>query len=557
MAQFEMKTLPELLGLNEDENPRSLKPGELRACNNAYRRDKSTGTRPGFPFDPDDYTSAISGTPVIQGIHEFRRNIDANRDLVVVAGGEVYKALSTKVTNATTTITSGKDNVWVFAEDKGRLYAAGGADGDEMWEWNGSASAVSPINILNGAGTPENIEPKYVFAKWGWVFAAGFYNVGTSALGTRSDDDPMTVRYPTLGTDYTAAANWNVANTIGYGGIGGVSGHGGDYITGFGQFEDNNGDWLLILTNRRIYTVTRTGVGTTGAEFAVADSIPNGCVHQRAFVSLGIDAGDAVYMSEKGIHSLRLSSQFGGREDTFLSEKIRKTFRGLNKSRLKFATGAYWPDEGIVTWAVSTGSSTTHDLIIALDVKNTQQLTPDNARFYVWHIGGGLAANVLAGGRGDDEVAYIYCGDNAGRVGRSDRDNFQDFGNGYPVSMSLHHDDFGLPGQSKTMGDMYVTIAPGGAYKPAFEYTYDFGTKGGVTGSISMTSAAENWGTMVWGVGKWGSANQVTVAKLYGLGSGETVSRSFSHGGSGEAFWISHIAQQVAVSGESSGIGDS
>ena len=75
---YQPQNTPVLNGLNEDENPASLLPGQLREATNAARLGNLTGTRPGLVRDTV-YDANITSNPAVQGIHEFRQGRDDGR----------------------------------------------------------------------------------------------------------------------------------------------------------------------------------------------------------------------------------------------------------------------------------------------------------------------------------------------------------------------------------------------------------------------------------------------------------------------------------------------
>jgi len=115
-------------GLVEEEHPTAVRPTDLLRARNCVRKGRTTGTRPGLTLTDADYNAAIAGTPGVQGIYEFRRNRDADRDLVTVADGVAYSDDSTALDKATNSvvISTGDDYHWTFATHADRMYAAGG-----------------------------------------------------------------------------------------------------------------------------------------------------------------------------------------------------------------------------------------------------------------------------------------------------------------------------------------------------------------------------------------------------------------------------------------------
>jgi len=543
---FKEVMLAPLLGLNEDENPQALRDTDLSVAINCWRLGGTTGTRPGIEREDsgDPYDAKLTGPPAdqnVQGMIEYRNNFDASADrhLVVVANGQIWRNDTTNITDALT-ITAGQNNLWTFAQHKNYLYAAGGASGDAFWVWDGVvANAATLVTFLNSGAS--QIDCKYVFQKWNFVFACGMN-------GTAAEDNPTIVRYSALGD----GASWPVANTIGgTAAIGGFNAYGNEYTTGFGSYTDNNGDYLMVGTNRAIYSILLTGDATN--PFFVQGEAANGFVSQRAYVSLGVDAGDAVYLSERGIHSLRQSQQFGAQENKFLTWGIRNTFKNLNRSRLKYASGAYWQEEGIVLFAVSSASSTTNDVILALDLKGVNELTSENAVWHIWKLSGGISPNILVAARDDDGQPYIYVGTTTADVCRFSREVYSDLGSSYPVEFQTKFFDFGAPMRDKCIGDCQVTIQPSGTHIPKMKYVYDFGRRQSTPRDLRLLSGGFILDSSVLDVDELGMENPTAINKVFGNGWGEAVALSFTHQGANEPFRVARIAMQVDLMGETQG----
>jgi hypothetical protein len=527
-------------GLNEDENPNTLQLGELLVAENVWRLGGTIGTRPGTVRDPDgDYDAAISGAPAVTGLFEFRRSFDSARVLVAVAGSNLYSTDSTTFTGAVT-VTAGQDNLWTFAEHKDQVFAAGGANGDSLWRWTGTgnAAAVTLQSDTNADGVADaNVDAKFIFQKWNYGFLAGMN-------GSVPDDNPMTVRYSALG-DMTS---WPIGNTIGgSSAIGGLSAYGGEFTTGLAEHTDNQGDWLLILTNRKLYSVLQTS--NPLSPFFIDSEIANGCVSQAAFVNLGTDSGDSIYLSEDGIHSLRQSQQHGARQDRFLSWKIRTTFRSLRRDRLKYASGAYDPDHGIVVFLVTTGANTAHDLLLVLDVKGQDEVTAENARWYRWRLSG-ISANRVVSARGVDGKRGIYLGTTNGNVLRFTLDRFDDLTVGYVARLQTHHDDLGAPGVVKVLGDIYMQLQPGGDYNPRVRAVFDFGQSPTESIPLDMQVGSEpSWGAISWNEFAWSSTNTTQRERVPGWGAGETISLEIVHAGTNQPFRIASLTYEARALG--------
>jgi hypothetical protein len=318
------------------------------------------------------------------------------------------------------------------------------------------------------------------------------------------------------------------------------------------SFRDNTGDYLMLLYNDHIQTVNLNPQSGFNVPFFVSDKIANGCVNQRAYVSLGLDAGDAIYMSERGVHALKQSQTHGTKSDTFISWKIRPFFKGLNRNRLKYAVGAYDFRNGRVLFAVTTGSNVTHDAILCLDVKDDDTITADNARWSIWYIGGSKSINELKMLRDENDVWRMHFGTTTGEVGYFNDDTFKDFGVSYVSRFQTAHDAMGSTLTSKNLGDVNVTLQPGGSYKPQINFHFDYGRNVSKNRYLKMAAiTGAEWGVDDWSQGVWAEGYATWSDKVYGSGSGSTVGFSIEH--QGDPFFISSIDYQIRITGETTG----
>lgn len=551
---FETYSISDFAGLNEDESPEKLADNELVVAENCCRFGSAFGTRPGSEREPaatGNYSAQLSGAKPILGICDFARPFTAGvraastqlaASLLVISDTKVYTDPSTTLTLAggvTISAAGSTPNFWTFAQHKNVWYAAGGQDGDSILRWPGSGN-VTAVTFQNAATT--NIDAKYITQKWNYGFLCGMN-------GTIAEDNPMIVRYSALG-DMT---NWPPGNTIGGDStIGGFDAFGDNWTTGFADYTDNYGDWLLVLTRRAIYGVLQQDIPQ--APFYVGSNgiIANGCVHQRAFVSLGQDSGDAVYISENGIHSLRQSQQFGGREEKFLSWKIRDTFANATKSKLQNACGAYWPDEGLVLFAIPFLGGSDNTLILALDTRGENALTAENARWYKWSLSGMNIASITIA-RDTSGVNRVYFGTYTGDILRLTRGIYDDIGTAYGVHWRTKDNDYGRGDHEKGFGDIYPSMRPGGSYTPTMRLIYDRGLRQSDDYFLQMPNVVSVWNTAAWDFGIWSEKDQITTAKQYGSGYGYTIGLDFRHTGKNEPFFLTRVVYEVSLEGESGG----
>ena len=269
-------------------------------------------------FDPDlDYADNGMGAVKVVGMADYRRSRDTARTLVVVVPNEIHTDDGTELTQgASVDVTNAAGELWTFTQHKGVLFAAGGdiLVSDMPWFWDASAGTTAEILSIPNLSAVDQ-PPRWIYQWSNYGFAGGFEDSDGSA-------NPGTVRYSALNDLET----WPVGNSIGgFSAVGGWSTDSDEYLVGANSYQDNEGKWLLVLSNRALYPVQQ--MGSRLSPFAITDKVANGCVSHHAYVNLGIDVGDGIYLSDQGIHSLRQSQKHGSREDSFLS------FRSARRSR--------------------------------------------------------------------------------------------------------------------------------------------------------------------------------------------------------------------------------
>lgn len=571
MGRFEERVISPILGINEDENPHSLRRGELVEGGgfNCASYGNEVGTRPGVQglaasSDYEDKLPQVAAANVpIQGAYEYRTNFDdvTTRKLLLLAESNTANAFvfrdDTNVYPAggsPPTWTAGADNFWTMAGYQNQVFAAGGASGDDFWYLDAGTTTNNPtaINVVDSASA--TLRPTYVYAYRNYLLLGGLRG------GTLPDNNPAVHRFCDFGTDATDPVNWSVGNTIGFN-TGGVlsknlsDSYGVNYSTGFAQYRDNEGDFLLLLGNRQILAA----VLDPSSDFRITDAIATGCVGQRAYVNLGLDSGEGVYLSSQGIHSLRQSQTHGFRADKFLSWKVRRTFATANQSRLRFSVGAYDFVNGWLIFAITTGSNTSLDTLLVLDVKQSNQLDAESARWYVWKIASGFRLNDLAFLRDANDDYKLYLFSQGGRVAALSTSVFSDIdddgaNSAYQVKISTKHDDEGTATNRKTVGDVHITLSPGGNYTPTYRTIFDYGQKLGTGKPLSMPAPGGfTLGSDTLGSGVLGADRVNRDDRVYSSGSGRTIGHEINHSAQDQPFFVSKIAYEVRLSGESQG----
>jgi hypothetical protein len=548
-SRFQPFELPELRGLDEGENPHGLPTASLSAASNCWRFGRSVGTRPGTILDPDeDYVEPIVAGAVL-GIADYRRNRNASRTLVVVVPGAIHTDDGTTLTlGAGVVVTNTANRPWTFVQHKNKLFAAGGDVGvaDTAWYWDaGAGTTATRLGILNNAAA--NIEPRFICEFGNRLFAGGF-------TGTDPSGNPGIVRYSAL-NDGTV---WPTENTIGGNfSVGGFAADAEEYVTGLSTYRDNQGRWLLVGTNRRLYPILEGP--NPAAIFSNTDEISVGCASHLLYVNPGVDSGDSVYVSDEGIHSMRETQERGPRADRFLSWKIRKLFEGLNRTRLEWGVSGHWRKHGIAVFALPTGSSLVNDLVLVLDMKDSgENLTADSAMWFPWVMSGtNHQLSYLAPGRLENGTPVLFWGDYGGRVGIFTNEFHADLSTPYDVRFRTKFTDFNVATGTKGLGDLYADVGAeaSAGFTPLMRTIFDFGRASGDTYPLGIMSGDPFViGTSPLGGddGLAGSGQAIFHNKLYGTGNCYTCAFEFFHNGEDEPFWIHRLAGEVAVSGESS-----
>jgi hypothetical protein len=109
---------------------------------------------------------------------------------------------------------------------------------------------------------------------------------------------------------------------------------------------------LFVGKRTHLYQV----VGDAPENYQVVDfSNGLGIVSHKA--TCAVDLNDVVFVSEKGVHSLSTTANYGDFQEQFLSSKIQNDFNKWDQSRLKYIQTTYLPEANSVAFAVTTAES--------------------------------------------------------------------------------------------------------------------------------------------------------------------------------------------------------
>jgi len=136
----------------------------------------------------------------------------------------------------------------------------------------------------------------------------------------------------------------------------------------------------------------------------VSDGI--GCVSHNSIVP--VDQDDMYFVSQKGVHSLQATANFGDFDASFVSLDIQKTFSdSFSKSRLAFVWGAYLPNINSVAFTFSALGSATNDSLYLY-----------NMEVKAWYNWSGLSCQSIVTSNDSDKKRF-YIGTSTGRVSKT------------------------------------------------------------------------------------------------------------------------------------------
>lgn len=169
---------------------------------------------------------------------------------------------------------------------------------------------------------------------------------------------------------------------------------------------------LFVAKKTKLYRVS----GTAPENYSVSRVTDGlGCVGQRTVAS--IDSEDVFFISERGVHSLRTTIEFGDLKSVYISRDIQKDFNeDWSKTRQEQLQAAYIPEQNLYAVAVTdTEESATVNKVIWL----YKLAEPGQASFEgAWFRWPGVECEALALFR-DSDKQRLYLGSSTGRVAKT------------------------------------------------------------------------------------------------------------------------------------------
>lgn len=164
------------------------------------------------------------------------------------------------------------------------------------------------------------------------------------------------------------------------------------------------------------YGKTYQLAGTTPEDFypqVVTDGL--GAVGPTAVSAVDLD--DVIYVSDKGIHSLAATSNYGDFSGASLSKPIQNTFNGFNRSRLKYTEALYVPAINSIAFSFAGSGDTEQTKYWLYNIEGKQ--------WYEWpdlNLGGSCV-------RQEDKLKKIYYAlSDEPRIAKTQTGLYSDFG---------------------------------------------------------------------------------------------------------------------------------
>jgi hypothetical protein len=327
--------LPWVGGLNTSVDESMIPPNQLTVADNLiFDTRGSRKKREGINHDWDD---ASNSTASIIKLHDFwfGTTTRTQRLVGVASSGAFYSYASgvrTTLTDAGTAYVGTLAHASTLTFFNKLIIAVDGAN-NVLKEWDGSG------NVTNVAGTPP--QASILCAHQGRIWC-------------NDKTNPDRLHYSPVG-DRT---QWNGAGDSGAFDIGAGDGD-PEGITGIVSFK---GD-LFVFKKTKVYRIIGPAPEVMQI-ILVSNGI--GCVSHNSITP--IDQDDVFWVSERGVHSLATTANYGDFEASYISGDIQLTFNEFSKGRLKYVHAGYASNLNAVAFTFTSDSATTNDSLYLYNI---------------------------------------------------------------------------------------------------------------------------------------------------------------------------------------------
>lgn len=399
-------------------------------------------------------SSAMASGAAVHGLGYYRQ-ADQDEWVVTICGTGLFKSEFDGTMDTITgalTITTGANNIWTYSQMNDLAIFVGGARASDVpIKWNGSGNGAAL------GGTP----PVGAFG----IQANNRFFIGNTVA------NPSRIAWSILGNpeDWTGSGS----------GTQDVSTNDGDTLVGAARLGV---DHLLLFKQNSIHElIIRTSPFPL---FPLFRSV--GAISPRAILEVD---GVIYFLTPEP----RMKATDGTKIIDF-PDTIDDVFDGLNKSRLQYAHGVYYPKLKQIMWFVTSGSGSTHDTCIVWDIDRKAWLRHPTG--YKMNCAALMQDRVLYAGAYDGK---LYKQDQAA--------TYTDASETSPGAISAYWRsgwiDLGQMIQSKSLPytDLNYVTQTLGTFE--FGYGFDFSEDRAIT-SIDMRSSGDLWDQATWDSGEFG-----------------------------------------------------
>lgn len=238
---------------------------------------------------------------------------------------------------------------------------------------------------------------------------------------------------------------------------------------------------------------------------------------------------DGHWISQRGIHALQATLNFGDVEEKFVSDLIDPYFTPdtdftVTLANLSGAVSCYDQQNNRLMWGVDTDGDAKNDMIFVRDVPTgAWSVWPAMSCASLW------TAYSSVTGRND-----VFMGGYDGFVRRL---NVNASTNAIDARFN-HISDLGDPGWAKTLRYLYPHVKEEGNYNLTVTVNVDFGATGGQAFTMSLLGATDTLGsTFTLGTSTLGGRSQIIKRLEMGI-TGEYFEMGFANAQAGQPFTV-------------------
>lgn len=420
-------------------------------------------------------TSPMSGTPVIDVIHEYIRQ-NGSRTIISAGGNKIWSGVTAPSdVTSTSTITVG-DN-WQFLNFSDTCIAV------QQGEQPLYSTGGNFVDMVPSAGTaPQG-------------------NCGLAAFGRVwiADSDHQTIKYSNLLTElqWTGGDAGSIDMTS-------VWPNGMDEIVAIAAY---NGSMVVFGKNTIVFWRDSVGsaLGLDPATIYVSDTLSGvGCVARDSVQQ--IDNGDLLFLSSNGLQSLQRLIQESSNPILNVSSNIRDYLLGfVAQESAAEIRSVYAPKEGFYLIILPAS-----DRVFCFDTRG--RLPDGSYRVTEWFT------KIKAGVRSNDNTIYLSLDNLGGRIGTYNSYNDRDSSNAATTYTFRYNSGWLDLGEEvsaylkmlKTINGTVFTATNNNSMQILWDFDFENSFDSGVI-NFAPASPGGEWGIGEWGLMEWGGGSGTLV----------------------------------------------